>query len=237
MSAADWPDWVNQLKRMYLAGSSSFFILHGNVDDVVLSFEAGQSLLETLPDFLARRLFGGYDLVLHYDLGRGLRVHPGGDPARLTRMNALLERLTGQGANLPKDPTQVLRLLDRLVTLILVNAAGSRPLKAALLFDYGEMICPPGDQFDEHLAVFLNWARSPVVKRVNMVFILLAHSLGGLHPLLVQSAHTAEIRVPMPELETRTRFIERLYPGADHALLGRLSSGLTLSNLDNFLRL
>ncbi len=239
MAETKWPDWVEALKRRYLAGSSSFFILHGNVDDLVGSEVDETYRAETLSDFLAQRLFRWYDLVLHYDLGRGLRPHPGDDPQRLTQMNSTLERILGGYSSLPRDPTQVLRILDRLVTLLLVGGSKSAPKKTAFMFDYSELICPPGDRHAEHLATFLNWARSPVVKRVNMVFILMTRSLAQLHPALVQSGHTTEIQAPMPTEEERNTFITRCFPGLiqEAERLSSLSAGLTLSNLDNLLRL
>ncbi|MEW6265470.1 MAG: AAA family ATPase [Thermodesulfobacteriota bacterium] len=233
------PEWVERLKGQYLAGSSHFFILHGNVDDVVAcAVERGWSL-ETLSDYLARGLLGGYDLVFHYDLGRGLRLNSGGDPQRLTRMNAALHRLAGQPLELPRDTGPVLRTLDRLVTRLLVRPAGEAPLKTAFVFDYAELICPPGDYHNETLATFLNWARSPIIKRVNMVFILLAGGLAQLHPALVQSPHTTEIHVPLPDQAARRTFIAQNYPdlAGESERLAELSSGLTLTNLDNLLRL
>ena len=234
-----WPDWVEDLKGQYLSGSSSFFVLHGNVDDVVGNQTAAGYANEPLADFMAKRLFHGYDLVLHYDLGRGLRPYPGGDPQRLTRMNQLLNRLLGQSADLPREPGHVLRVLDHLANLILVGGAERTAPKTAFLFDYAEMICPPGDRSAENLAFFLNWARSPLVKRINMVFILMAHSLAQLHPALIQSGYTSEILVPMPTLEERQRHIEHVFPhlAGDAVRLARLSSGLTLSNIENLLRL
>ena len=111
-----WPDWVEDLKGQYLSGSSSFFVLHGNVDDVVGSLEADGYTSEPLADFMAKRLFRGYDLVLHYDLGRGLRPQPGGEAQRLTHMNQLLNRLLGQSTDLPREPGNVLRVLDHLIS-------------------------------------------------------------------------------------------------------------------------
>ena len=242
MPREKWPEWVESFKGQYLAGSASFFILHGNVDDAFGRPETDEYVLETLADYLAARLFGSYDLVLHYDHGRGLRPHTGGDPERLTKMNGLLERLLGGGPELLSSdpgPTRALRMVDRLVTMLLVSSADGPRRKSAFLFDYGELICPPGHREAEHLALFLDWARSPVIKRVNMVFILMARSLAEVNAALIQSAHTAEILVPMPDAEERRMFIEQRFPDldADTASLAELSAGLTLSNLDNMLRL
>ena len=48
-----------------------------------------------LAEFLAEQLFGRWSLVLHYDLGRGLRVFAGRDEARLKEMVALANRRVG----------------------------------------------------------------------------------------------------------------------------------------------
>jgi hypothetical protein len=238
MEEPQWPEWVAKLRRTYLAGGASMFILHGNVADVVGSRDGEQYLIEPVSDFLTRRLFGQYDLVLHYDIGRGLRAFSAGDPKRLTRMNALLARLVGEQAELPRDPTQCLRLLDRVISLLLVSEE-DRVRKTAVLFDYADFICPAEDRPGEHLAALLNWARSPVVRRVNLVFILLTESLARLHPILVQSGYTEEIFVPLPGQAERQTFIAQRFPGyrEDAERLAVLSAGLTLANLDNMMRL
>ena len=45
-----------------------------------------------LAEFLAEQLFGRWSLVLHYDLGRGLRAFAGRDEQRLKEMVALANR-------------------------------------------------------------------------------------------------------------------------------------------------
>ncbi len=238
------PEWVGRLRETYLAGGSSCFILHGNTADFVGRSEPATESkpadyrVETLADYLAQHLFGAYDLVLHYDVGRGLRVHAGNDPQRLTRMNALVARLSGGKAELPRDPTPAVRFLDRLVSLLLVGEE-HRQLKTAILFDYADLICPPADREPEHLATLLNWARSPIVRRVNLIFVLMTESLGRLNTTLVQSGYTEEIAIPMPSLDERRAFIAGRFPAqavnADR--LAALSAGLTLANLDNMMRL
>ena len=68
-----------------------------------------------LAEFLAEQLFGRWSLVLHYDLGRGLRVLAGRDEQRLKEMVALANRKLGDLSALPKDPAATFALLDRFV--------------------------------------------------------------------------------------------------------------------------
>ena len=62
-----------------------------------------------LAEFLAEQLFGRWSLVLHYDLGRGLRAFAGRDEQRLKDMVALANRKVGDLSALPKDPAADLR--------------------------------------------------------------------------------------------------------------------------------
>ncbi|GMW01659.1 MAG: ATPase AAA [Candidatus Hydrogenedentota bacterium] len=231
------PQWVDDLKQAYLSGAASMFILHGNTSDLVGSEQGGEYNLDPLSDYLAQHLFGSYDIVLHFDLGRGLRALPGRDQQRLARMNADISKVLGDKGDLPRDPTQAMRVIDRLASLLIVGAE-SRTRKTAVLFDYADMICPPDGRTDEHLATFLNWARSPVIRRVNLIFILMTESLGLLHPALVQSGHTYELLVPMPNEAERRAFIAKRFPqsASDADRLAILSSGLTLTNLDTMMR-
>lgn len=238
MPTTSWPLWVQKLKETYLAGGSSMFILHGNVADVVGCEEDGKYAAEPLPDFLTKHLFGNYDLVLQYDMGRGLRASSGGDPRRLTTMNSLLDRILGDRPDSLREPTQAFRLLDRLITLLLVGEE-QRSRKTAVLFDYADFVCPAEERAGEHLATFLNWARSPIVRRVNLIFVLMAESLARLHPTLVQSGYTEEIAIPLPQLEERKAFIVNQFPAlaSDGDRVAAMSAGLTLVNIDTMLRL
>ncbi|MBI3117579.1 MAG: ATP-binding protein [Candidatus Hydrogenedentes bacterium] len=231
-------EWVKSLRDSYLAGGASMYILHGNVADVVGNEEPGGYVAEPLPDYLTRKLFGSYDLVLHYDLGRGLRAFAASDAKRLTQMNALLARVLGERVELPRDPTQALRVIDRLIALLLVGAEPASR-KLAVLIDYADMLCPAEDRAGEHLATLLNWARSPVIRKVNIVFILMTDGLARLHPLLIQSGHTEEVQVPLPNEATRRAFIEHqfLRYAGNAQRLAAMSAGLTLANLDRMLRM
>ena len=79
-----------------------------------------------LAEFLAEQLFGRWSLVLHYDLGRGLRAFAGRDEKRLKEMVALANKQVGDLSALPKDPAATFALLDRFVRNNIM-AAGGRP--------------------------------------------------------------------------------------------------------------
>ena len=62
------------------------FVLHGNTYDYVRIGDGDAARYGTLAEFLAEQLFGRWSLVLHYDLGSGLRVLAGRDEKRLQDM-------------------------------------------------------------------------------------------------------------------------------------------------------
>ena len=80
-----FPPWAAQLAELYFSGTTSAFVLHGNTYDYVRSPGQEKEEFVGLTEFLAEQLFGRWSLVLHYDLGRGLRVAAGRDEQRLRR--------------------------------------------------------------------------------------------------------------------------------------------------------
>src|SRR5262245_53615097 len=102
---SSFPEWARKLAELYFSGTTSAFVLHGNTYDYVRgpagekdpsrrsedakadlsrrSEDAKADHYAGLSEFLAEQVFGRWSLVLHYDLGRGLRVAAGRDEQRL----------------------------------------------------------------------------------------------------------------------------------------------------------
>ena len=81
-------------------------MLHGNTYDYVRSPGREKEEYVGLAEFLAEQLFGRWSLVLHYDLGRGLRVAAGRDEQRLKEMVTLANRKVGDLSTLSKEPSR-----------------------------------------------------------------------------------------------------------------------------------
>src|ERR671918_542751 len=76
----DWyPAWATELADLYFSGTTCVFVLHGNVHDLVRLPDADESRYCGLSEFLATQVFGRWDIVLGYDLSRGLRPLAGQD--------------------------------------------------------------------------------------------------------------------------------------------------------------
>ena len=67
-----YPPWARELAEMYFSGTTALFILHGNVHDLIRCPVGDQEGYCNLPEFLATQVFGSWDIVLQYDLARGL---------------------------------------------------------------------------------------------------------------------------------------------------------------------
>ena len=84
----DWlPAWAKQLADLFFSGTTAAFVLHGNTYDLFRLSSGDEERYGVLADFLAEQLFGRWSLVLHYDLGRGLRAYPGRDELRYAPTN------------------------------------------------------------------------------------------------------------------------------------------------------
>src|SRR3954463_2464279 len=207
-----FPAWASQLADLYFSGTTAAFVLHGNTYDLFRIGSADASRYGVLADFLAEQLFGRWSLVLHYDLGRGLRAYAGSDEKRLKDMVALANKRLGDLSALPKDPAATFALLDRFVRNNIMAAEEDR-LSLAVIIDQASYLFPSGEpgrlsaQASSHLVTILNWAMSPHVKRLNMAFLMVDEKLADLSDRLTGNPHVAAIEVPLPDEGAREAFI------------------------------
>src|SRR5688572_27435384 len=119
--AATLPPWAEELKRRYLRGEASVFVLHGNVHDVVLH---GDSVI-SVADFLAQSVFEKKDVVLRYNVSTG---------CKFVKKSGKIEGI--EDLLLQRTPDKVLPTLERL--LYTQDNVG-------LVVEYAEMVAPAGD--------------------------------------------------------------------------------------------
>src|SRR5689334_4281342 len=109
-----YPSWAKSLADLYFSGTTCVFIVHGNVHDLIRCGINNETTYCNLPEFLAGQLFGAWGLVLHYDVGRGLRPLAGSNPDRLKTMMQALAPL-GEPGKWPREPDNVLLILDKFI--------------------------------------------------------------------------------------------------------------------------
>ncbi|MCA9515229.1 MAG: ATP-binding protein [Myxococcales bacterium] len=242
-----FPRWAGTLAELYFSGTTSSFLLHGNVFDLIRAEDDGKPVFLGLEDFVAEQLFGRWDLVLHYDLSRGLRVLPGRSEARLRAMLATATKRVGDLASLPKELATNLALLDRFVMKNLVAKPEER-LSAAIIMSHASFVAPRADRADERaarqLVTLLNWATSPYVKRMNMAFVLIEPDRAQVADRYAENPHVAAIEVPLPDAGARADYLGELAQGRDVASFSEftlpqiadLTAGISLTDLSVLVR-
>jgi AAA+ superfamily predicted ATPase len=244
-----FPAWAAQLADLYFSGTTAAFVLHGNTHDLFRIGEGDGAHYAGLAEFLSEQLFGRWSLVLHYDLGRGLRALAGRDERRLKDMVTLANRKVGDLSALPKDPAATLALLDRFIRHNILAEEPDR-LSVAVVIDQSSYVFPsaqPGSlslQASSQLVTLLNWASSPHVKRLNMAFLLIDEKLADLNARLTGNPHVAAIEVPLPDEAERERFVgataspDELAGFSDYGAteLARLTAGMSLTDLNVLVR-
>jgi AAA+ superfamily predicted ATPase len=254
----DWfPGWAEELAELYFSGTTSAFVLHGNTYDVFRvgaeqgggSSDQPEARYGVLAEFLAEQVFGRWSLVLHYDLGRGLRVLAGRDEKRLKDMVTLANRKVGDFTAVQKDPATALALIDRFVRNNLMAADADR-LSAAIIIDQASYVFPAGEpgrlsnQASSQLVTVLNWAMSPYVKRLNMAFVMIDEKLADLSDRLTGNPHVATIEVPLPAESDRRVFVEETtapdgvaaFSDFEPPQLAALTAGISLTDLNVMVR-
>ncbi len=240
-----YPPWASQLADLYFSGTTAAFVLHGNTYDVFRIGPDQDRRYGVLAEFLAEQVFGRWSLVLHYDLGRGLRALAGRDEKRLKDMVTLANKRVGDFSAIQKDPASALALLDRFIRNNVMAAEADR-LSLAVIVDQASYVFPasePGhlsNTASSQLVTMLNWAMSPYVKRLNMAFVMIDEKLADLNDRLTGNPHVATIEVPLPAEADRKAFIEDSagpagvsgYSDYDPGQLAALTAGISLTDLN-----
>jgi AAA+ superfamily predicted ATPase len=248
-----YPSWALSLADLYFSVTTSVFVLHGNTYDLVPLGDVDapdRAAFGSIPDFLAEQLFGRWDLLLHYDLGRGLRVFAGRNERRLKEMVALATRRIGDLSTVKNDPTVVVALLDLFVRENIM-APAEKQLSAAVLISHASYLFPaagPGSlSFPASgMAVsLLNWATSPHVKSLDMAFVLIDERRSDMNDRVTGNPYVASIEVPLPSERERLAFARDAAATSDGwsaasdynpEQLATLSAGMSLNDLSVMIR-
>jgi len=242
----EWfPIWAQRIAELYFSGTTSMFLVHGNTYDAVeLMDSAGNRKYGNVSEFFAEQLFGRWDLVLVYDLARGLRCLAGNNEKRLQDMIVKANRVLGDMQQIPKDPSAVLAVLDKFVTRNIMAADKDR-LSVGIIIEDAGYIAPEGEVgrlnlgSSTNIVTLMNWATSPYVKRMNVAFVLINDKLSVLNGRLSQNPHIAAFEIPLPSEAERERYIAHITAGRDMAALSiydapalaRLTAGIGNTDL------
>ncbi|MBI1324742.1 AAA family ATPase [bacterium] len=244
------PPWAKEFLEQHRSNTARLFVLHGNVHDL---FDQGDGReFGSLSRFLATWMFAKYDVVLRYDLSHGLDVYTGSDGERRRKMLQRLEPIWGEFRTWPRDPENVLKFIDALVTRIMLDEGSAKDMSLGVIFEYAQYLAPSSDLIRgggpqaANLVQYLSWASNPYLKQEKVAFCLLADPVTELNERLVGSPHVSSLAIPLPEKPDRARFIQAHdardgqignVSDFDAERLAELTSGLNLVSIDRLLSL
>ncbi len=238
--------WATEIIDLYESGASSQFILHGNVDDLVLlPISESSAKVVALDVFLRERLLTRFDVVISYDLGNGIRVEKGGDRFAEWPPAAKEDAL-------PKIPREAIIVLTHYLRFC-ANVARLKPDKAtrvAVIVKNAGLIAPPsiGGANYELSAIacqLREWAADPTIADQHCATFLLTENLNDLHPLVAHNSQTSCIPLPLPQeadLLPALGHLDKLYPIPLAPFSGKLAepaaalAGATLSSIETLLQ-
>ena len=214
------PAWAQEMADLFRSGSVSQFIIHGNVFDLVPATlgepSSGKKMLP-LKTFLNDVMFAGYDVVLHYDRGKGIRAARGQDD-----WNEWLNQLGGdmQLASQIREPGKAMELIDRYLlrslNLQAINPGGNPPRKIAVIIDFAEFVVPQGQalqlggEFSANVVKLLGWANDPAILQSNIVTVLLTEGLHDLNSLVIENPHSSKLRIALPDEQDMLNYLNLL---------------------------
>ena len=214
LNLPDWyPTWARKIAELYFSGTSCFFVVHGNVSDLVPCQDGAKTEFVSLTSFLGEYLFGRWDLVLKHNLSKGLQALAGRNSDRHQEMMRELTGLFGHYRNWSRKPDDILLTLDQMIDRYLLEDDPGKRKRLAVVFDYGQYLVPPGDPVQisgtiaSRVVRFLDWARNPYIRRVNMAFVLVCENLSEVNERLTQNPYVSTIEVPMPDAAARSSFV------------------------------
>ncbi|HEY0659961.1 MAG TPA: AAA family ATPase [Lysobacter sp.] len=215
------PPWAESVRRKYLGGETSMFVLYRNVFDEILYDGRLYGVVEFLAEVL---LAGNKQHVTVFDPSQGLRSL-GGDVASA---EAAL-RATDDGV----DPLAFIerRLMATVKNAVIINYAGSvAPLGEETLLS----------QQDRINAIRLHrWSQSPWLNGGDNVVFLLSESLAELNAKLVANPRISAVEIPLPDAAERAAIIRHCDGGIDLQHVTRLaehSAGLRAVQIAQILR-
>jgi transitional endoplasmic reticulum ATPase len=198
------PVWADEIRRRYLRGESTQFVLFGNVHDLILDDPDGQSdkrspdeKLLPLPEFLTKVLLEKKSIVVLYNVSTGARFVRGKLPAGY------------EDLALSKEPSKILPLLERL--LMTQNGV-------AVVIEYAETVSPAGETSfstieDRASVVTLQrWSMLSALDKNDSLVFMLVENLSDLHPKLVANPRVATVQIPIPDAEARRSLLRHIRP-------------------------
>ncbi len=233
------PGWAETLRRRYLSGEATLFLLHGNVHDLEAAPE-GEPRFVPLREFLYRFLARTKEVVGFYNHSQGLTF-----PTR--EMHDQFVRALNAGRMLRREPDVALPLpRGALEALELIEEHMRLPeSRSAVVIDFVETVVPEGNiafmgtEDRTNLVTLQRWATDPELLRSDSLVILVTESVADVHRRLVTNPQIALVHIPLPDEEQRAAFLahlDRKYDLAHDDSLVAMTAGLSRNQIEGIFR-
>lgn len=238
------PGWALQIIDRYESRASGCFIIHGNVDDRIVI--PNRQALGTLDDFLLEELLPRFDVVLSYDIGRGVTIERGGD---IFQKWGGLRDYDGE---MPGPPLDAVRALTHYLAYNRnLRAVGGKAAKVAVIFHQTDLICPAlpnALNYDlSALATLMrSWATDSRLQDNGQAVFLLSGQLNALHPQVGKHPRMTTVEIPVPGAKELEQALEILKTTAPTALANfsdllsipaRRLAGTSLGSVESMLKM
>ena len=234
------PPWASEVRELFRSGTTSQFLLYGNVSDLVPSAaskaEPGKVEHIALREFLASVMFEPFDVVIFYDRGRGIRIRKGAehfyrfleafDAYRGTQWSKVPispDNTLDLSNTLPRDAPKALEMINRFLrgsqALTALSKDGKKtpaPLKVAVLVEHAQFVAPRAEaaqvigETSQVLIQLIDWASDPGILGAYVVTMLVADNLTDLHPALVENPYNAKVKIELPSAQELADYLEHL---------------------------
>lgn len=201
------PDWAGDLATLYASAAASQFVFYGNVHDRLLLPVGGRVELGSLTDFLTKVLLPGFDVILSYDLGNGIRIEKGG---------ATFEQWPAYKENplLPKMPRPAIETLTHYFRYA-ANLArlGRSKARVGCFIKAAHLVAPalPGAlNYDLNALALLmrEWSTDNLLTEAGLATFLITENLNDLHPMLANNPRAGLVKIPLPSPDELTRTLQ-----------------------------
>lgn len=228
------PAWAAELVALYESGAANQFLLTGNVHDRFLLPNGTAPGMGDLKEFLLKALLTRFDVVLEYDLGRGLTVAKG--PELFADWPTRRE----SSSPLPRQPLAAVDMITHYFRYV-ANLASVKPpsLHVAVVVHDVQLLAPvlqggAGYEVGALASQVRGWSTDSLFTDHSLASFLLADNLNDLNPLLANNPRAARIEIPLPSSDVLSQGLKALrekHPAAVPAAEGETAAALVGTTL------
>ncbi|NOT60792.1 MAG: hypothetical protein HOP19_11285, partial [Acidobacteria bacterium] len=201
-TAAQLPDWANDLARKYRAGEANHFLLHHNVYDLTRHGAGYLSLL----GFLQNAVLGNKRIVL-YNRSEGITFDSDETMRAFVAQQKVADPLLNiqNASQLPRDPAKALPMIERFLYY------GDR---VAVILNFLETIFPAGEisylsgEDRTTLVTLQRWMTSARLMDTDNLVLMIAESQSDVHARIRENSRLASVKIPYPDEAQRLAYLQ-----------------------------